>query len=183
MKPMLDAPIPGQSLTSTPRNSPWENPPLYDTAEETLGFYLDKLDDDELIDDLFFVMEQGLPVASIVDGMTSTGVMEGYHTFDVKMLIAPVLHEHLVTLADAAGISYKEQLGPSKEEQMSEKMKKRALILIEKGMGGKPSTPSAENVEEATELLAGTDSPEEEAIEQPAPMGASKPAGLIPRRA
>jgi hypothetical protein len=164
----LDAPVPGQSLTTTPRNSPWESPPLFDTAEETLGFYLDKLDDNEFIDDLFFTFEQGMPISAVVEGMTSIGVMEGYHTFDVKMLISPVLHEHLKTLADAAGISYKENYDPSKEEQMSEKTKKRTLLLIEKDMGIKPQTPSTENTQQASEMLT--------------EIVPTKPTGLIPRR-
>ena len=34
----LDAPIPGQSLTTEPKSRPWEQPPKYTTAEEALDF-------------------------------------------------------------------------------------------------------------------------------------------------
>ena len=83
------APIPGQSLTTEPGNAPYEQPPLYAEPEKALAFYLQKLDDEEFIDDLMFILEQGMPVETFVNSLTSTGVMEGYHTFDVKVLIAP----------------------------------------------------------------------------------------------
>ena len=41
---MFNAPIPGQSLTSEPKNYAWERPPQYDLPEEALMFHLEKLD-------------------------------------------------------------------------------------------------------------------------------------------
>ena len=45
------APIPGMSLTGEPGNSPWEQPPKYDTVEESLAYYLEKLDNEDLLDE------------------------------------------------------------------------------------------------------------------------------------
>lgn len=177
----LMAPIPGMSLTKEPGNAPWEQPPLYNTAEEALGFYLDKLNDEDKLDDVLFALEAGYPVDAFVNFMTSYGVMEGYHTFDVKMLLAPVLHEYIITLAEAAGIEYTENLGPSKEERMAERDKKRAQALLIKGLEeGAGSRPSEQSMDEAEDMLEGEedeeDDMEEEAEEE------SSPSPLIKRR-
>lgn len=175
----FDAPIPGQSLTHEPGSVPWENPPLYETQEDALAFYMEKLEDEESLEDLLFVLEMGMPVEIMVDGMTSMGVMEGYHTFDVKMLVSPIIHEHIVSLAEAAGIKYKEEAGPSKEERMKERDQKRAKAIIEKaifedeGEEGPDMEAMEEQVEEPEEM-------EEEEVEKPtpSPMG----SGFIQRR-
>lgn len=100
------APIPGMSLTKEPGNSPWEQPPLHDTPEKALAFYLEKFDDEETLDDLLFSFEAGYPIDAMVDFLTSYSVMEGYHSVDVKMIVSPLLHEYFVNLADAAGVEY-----------------------------------------------------------------------------
>ena len=40
---MFSAPIPGQSLTSEPKNSPWENPPQMTTPEEAVMWHIERL--------------------------------------------------------------------------------------------------------------------------------------------
>ena len=35
----LAGPIPGSSLTGTPGNTPWENPPQYAAVEDVIEFY------------------------------------------------------------------------------------------------------------------------------------------------
>ncbi len=161
------APIPGMSLTKEPGNAPWEQPPLHDTPEKALAFYLEKFDDEETLDDLLFSFEAGYPIDAMVDFLTSYSVMEGYHSVDVKMIVSPLLHEYFVNLADAAGIEYTEELGPSKEERMAAKQKKRTQVLLTKALD-MPSQPSEENVAEAEQMVGEQVSPEE--------------APLIPRR-
>lgn len=170
------APIPGMSLTREPGNAPYEQPPLYPRPEEALGFYFERLDDEELIDDLMFTLEQGFPLSILVDSMTSTGVMEGYHTIDVKVLISPILHEYLLNLAQAAGVDVVEDAGPSKEERVKEKDKKRMAILIEKALN-ESGAPSEENVDKAEDMLEG-ETTEEPMAEESAPA----PIPLISRR-
>jgi hypothetical protein len=160
----LMAPIPGMSLTKEPGNAPWEQPPLYNTAEEALGFYLQKLDDEERLDDLLFALEAGYPVDAMVDFLTSYSVMEGYHSIDVKMLISPILHEYILSLADAAGIEYTEQMGPTKEERMKEKDKQRTKALLIKAMNSPVEQISEEKMDEAEDLLEGEE--EEDDMEE-----------------
>lgn len=166
----LRAPIAGMSLTKEPGNAPWEQPPLYNTPEEALGFYFQKLEDAELVDDLMFSLEQEFPLEVLVDSMTSVGVMEGYHSVDVKTLISPVIHEHLKTLAETLDIPIVEFAGPSKEDKIKEKDKKRTIIMLEKSLGGPPTETTPEIQAQADEEMAepaSQDNPTEEAAEAP----------------
>lgn len=147
------APIPGMSLTKEPRNQPWEAPPLYAKKEEALAFYLEKLSDKETLDDMLFILKRKFPVESFVEAMTSFGVMEGYHTVDVKVIISPVLHQHIMTLCDTLGIKVVEWSGPTDEEKQSAKDKERMKILIEEALDD--PTPIEElDTQEATQELA-----------------------------
>jgi len=170
------APIPGMSLTKEPGNAPWEQPPLHDTPEKSLAFYLEKFDDEESLDDLLFALEAGYPVDAMVDFLTSYGVMEGYHSFDVKMLISPVLHEYIVNLADAADIEYTEFLGPSKEERMKQKDEKRTKALLLKSLNSGPTAPSEVSMDKAEDMMEEDSSGEENEEED-------MPSSLIKRRA
>lgn len=165
----LMAPIPGMSLTKEPGNAPWEQPPLYNTVEEALAFYLEKFDNEEILDDLLFSLEMGYPVEALVNFLTSHSVMEGYHSFDVKMLIAPVLHEYIMSLAEASGTKVVERVGPSKEERMAERDKKRTQAMLAKMMeeGG---APSEEMVDKAEDLLEGEDTESSDENEEEAPL-------------
>lgn len=146
------APIPGMSLTREPGNAPYEQPPLYNTPEEAIAFYLEKLNDEEKLDDIVYAMGEGVPVELLVDGMTSVGAMEGYHSIDVKMIIMPILHEYLMSLAEASGIKAVEQIGPSKEERMKERDKKRLKLSLQKAFES-PVQISEESKEEASEMV------------------------------
>ena len=57
--PSLDAPIPGQSLTSEPKNRPWRNPPQLDTVEDAMEYYLPRLSSPELAPRLLEIIERG----------------------------------------------------------------------------------------------------------------------------
>ena len=103
----LDAPIPGQSLTTEPKSRPWEQPPKYTTTEEALSFYVPRLSDAELMAPMVDVMEEGTTVVAVAEMIQSSGVMQGLHTVDVGIIIAPVLVELLITQADLAEIEYK----------------------------------------------------------------------------
>lgn len=147
------APIPGMSLTKGVGDSPWQQPPLYNTPEEALAFYFKKFDDPDTLDDVLFSLEQGFALETFVDSITSAGVMNGYHTVDVKVLISPVLHEHFRLLAEAAGIKIKEFAGPSREEKLATRDKDRIKLLIKSTLE-KPVNPSDEEIAQAKEEMA-----------------------------
>lgn len=170
---MFDASIPGQSLTKEPGNSPWEQPPLYSKEGDVMKFYLKKFKDPEFMDDLMFLLERKVPIETFVDTLTSAGVMEGYHTFDVKMLVAPQLHEYIKSLAEATDTKYVEFAGPSSEEKTKKKDKDRLLLLIEETLEEDSPEEEVLETESPDSLMTETETP-------PAP--APEAAPLIPRR-
>ena len=106
--PSFDRPTPGMSLTAELGNRPWQQPPQYSTVEEALQWYIPRLTNPEMLDQLIDVMESGLPLTAIANAMQTGGVMEGKHSLDVGILIMPVLIETMAYLAEEAGIEYDE---------------------------------------------------------------------------
>jgi len=102
----LDAPIPGQSLTAPLGDRPWQNPAQYATPEEALEFYIPKILDPIYSDQILDVLETGMPITVIANALQSVMVMEGKHTIDVGILVAPVLIELIELIAENAGIKY-----------------------------------------------------------------------------
>ena len=113
---MFSAPIPGQSLTSEPKNSPWENPPEFSAPEDAVLWHLDRLSEPKKIKAALALMEMDLDVVTLVEGILRGAVIEGRHSVDVSLIIGPILHEYLVGSADIAGIDYNEGL----DEDMSD---------------------------------------------------------------
>ena len=104
--PAFDAPIPGQSLTSEPKNRPWRNPPQLDTVEDVMEYYLPKLSDPDFAPQLLDVVERGIPLTSLAETIVTGGAMEGIHSIDVGMLVAPILVEFMKGMAEIADVEY-----------------------------------------------------------------------------
>ena len=81
----LQAPIPGQSLTTEPKKWPWERPPQMSSHEEVTKYYINKLADQDVMDDLAVMLDGGMPIAPFVEALTTTGVSEGLHTIDASI--------------------------------------------------------------------------------------------------
>jgi len=114
----LRAPIPGQSLTGEPRGYAWERPSEYSTPEEALQFYLPRITAKETLEDIMLALDNGFPLASLVKGIYMNGVMEGKHSIDIGLLIAPVLHEIILSAAKTYGVAVKElPVSPQEEER------------------------------------------------------------------
>ena len=121
----LDAPIPGQSLTTEPKSRPWEQPPKYTTTEEALSFYIPRLSDAELMAPMVDAMEDGTTVVAVADMIQSSGVMSGLHTLAVGLMISPVLVALLVTQAQLADIEYK--IGTEKSDKPDSSLVRKAV--------------------------------------------------------
>lgn len=170
----LNAPIPGQSLTTEPGNVPWEQPPLYSNVQQVLAFYIDKLSDEDIMDDILFALEQRFPLSTMVESMTTMGVMEGYHTVDVSILINPVLHEYILQLANAADVDVIEDDGPTKAEKVKKKAKDRLIIMLQKEFGSDDPEILTEPAQEPDAASLAPSTPSESSN-----MGGN---GLVPRR-
>ena len=178
---MFNAPIPGQSLTSEPRNYPWENPPEFANPEEALLFHMDRLKDPSKVKAVAGLLTLGLDVVTLTEGILRGAVAEGRHSVDVSMLIGPIVHEYIVGVADAAGIDYDE--GLEEDEIDVERIKysvrseeaKKILEEIESGddidLGDMESDmPEGMDMQEDTAEII-EEEPEEMVVEEEKPMG------------
>jgi hypothetical protein len=102
----LTAPIPGMSLTVEPGSVPWEQPPQYVTIDDVASFYSDKLDNPEAIFELMDLLENGMPILTIVNTMVKSSIMKGFHTVDTGFLVTPIIVEIIKTLAELNDVTY-----------------------------------------------------------------------------
>ena len=178
---MFNAPIPGQSLISEPRNYPWENPPEFANPEEALLFHMDRLKDPSKVKAVAGLLTLGLDVVTLTEGILRGAVAEGRHSVDVSMLIGPIVHEYIVGVADAAGIDYDE--GLEEDEIDVERIKysvrseeaKKILEEIESGddidLGDMESDmPEGMDMQEDTADII-EEEPEEMVVEEEKMMG------------
>ena len=105
----LDAPIPGQSLTAPLGDRPWQKPARFPTPDEALAFYIDRITRPKQATRMFSVLENGVPVETLVDIMQTGGVMEGLHSLDVGIVITPALVEVISQMATKAEVDFKQQ--------------------------------------------------------------------------
>lgn len=145
---MIDAPIAGQSLTAELGGRPWQQPPQYTTVEEALDYYIPRITEPTLQDDLMNVIELGIPLTTIADTLQTGGVMEGKHSLDVGMLILPVLIETLAYLAEEQGIDY--EMGTDIETDNTSSSSAVALAI--KKLKAKSKEPVVEEPEEQMEM-------------------------------
>ena len=167
--PMLDAPIAGQSLTAEVGNRPWQQPPQYTTVEEALEYYIPRITNPTMLENLFDVMESGIPHTTIANAIQTAGAMEGKHTLDVGILIMPVLIETMAYLAEESDIEYDEgSTTDMREDKPSDAAVARAINMVKKKQGKEPSIERLEKPLEETENIS---------IEEEQPTG-----GLMSRR-
>lgn len=186
---MFKAPIPGQSLTTEPKSFPYERPPEIVDPLEALDKHIENLSNPEAIEDALYFLEMGLDMVSLVNGILRSAVMEGIHSIDVSLIIAPVLHEYLKGFAEVEGIEYDEGFeNPKRVEEMRyARNSKRAKNMLKKMEQERGEEPEEEEEESLETLMMGTEpemgSEEEvmesaEAVEEPTEEA---PKGLMAR--
>jgi len=165
----LDAPTPGQSLTTEPGGRPWENPPQFTDTVEVLDFYAGELLQPEQAAKLMEVLETGFSVPDIIDAITLGGVMQGKHTLDTGVLVAPHLNDIIVALADKMDVKYNDgresgnsfsdelmmssvKRSENESEEALEKVEQEQIqSFMESTKGGLMSKPIETAVEETEE--------------------------------
>lgn len=163
---MFEAPIPGQSLTDTPKNAPYERPPELSDPREVLAYHMNRLQNEEVLDAVLTFVEFGIDLKNLTETITSASVMEGIHSIDTGLMVAPAIHEFIRIAAQNAGIEYDEGFVNKNEQKQAEEFK---IQMLSKKMSGKDLSEGQK--EEQTELV--------ESVEEEEP--AEKPAGLMQR--
>ena len=170
----FDRPIPGQSLTTPSKSAPYERLPDVTDPREALELHLDNLMKEGAMDDVLFFLEEGLDLVTLVEGIVRSAVMEGIHSIDISLIIAPVLHEFIKGAALRAGIDFEEGFENKKDKQAitySRNVSRAKRMLKELRGEDKPDPMSLED----------TEMPEpQETMEEP--MEEPEQQGLMARR-
>ena len=124
----MDGPIPGQSLTKTPRNALYERPPEITEPNDAILWHMEKLSDPKRLDNLLFTLEYGLPVKHATQAALTLAVAKGIHNIDVSLVIAPVIHKFIASTAEEAGVKYLDDFKNADMTEESEKNKVQALL-------------------------------------------------------
>jgi hypothetical protein len=100
----FDAPVPGQSLTDTPRNYPWEHAPQYATVEDASMQVWEGLHKEETMEKVIVLLDAGLTVEEITKVIVFAGFVEGKFTPDVGLLLTPIVAKMIVAIGKNAGV-------------------------------------------------------------------------------
>jgi hypothetical protein len=173
---MINLPIPGQSLTDTPKNALYERPPQVTDPDEAIRIHLNRLTNPEVMEDIIFFLQIGTDIVSLVEGITRSAVMQGIHTVDMSLIVAPVLHEYIKQTADILEIEYDEGFEDKKGKQR--KRYARNAVLAKKKMKEMGALPK--EVAEDVNL----DAVEEQVQEEPMveEQVQEEPKGLMARK-
>ena len=188
MADLFQAPIPGQSLTDEPKNAPGENPSELSTVEEVVTHYIQKLNRDEVIDDLALIFELGGSLQEITETMMIMGTMNGLHTVDAQMLAGPMVGAYIKAIMSEQGIEVKET-DRDENKIRTEKQKKRLDAIYVNAIQQSLKNGDDEGTEMLRQMQDANmdDEPmaeepmveeEEETIEEPM---VEQPAGLMAR--
>ena len=131
MSKALSGPIPGQSLTDEPKGFPWERPPETAQPEEALMMHIDKMSKPEFLDATTFMLQMGIPVEVITNTTMTMAVANGIHSIDTGLIIAPVIHKKILSIADESGLDYEEFFPEDEEQEQASKDRIKALVLQE----------------------------------------------------
>ena len=190
---MFGAPIPGQSLFTTPNERPYERPSELDTVDDALSYYFTNLRDPEIIDDLMTVVDMGIPLQPIVKTLYMSSVMNGIHNLDVGLIVAPVLSEFLAAVAKSYEIDFKYTAVDAAEQKSEKENMKVQMMLraaIDKGIetGGEEDRGVAllkemsESLEEQGDMEVKVKEDVTDAPPPPAELQMVKEQGLMSRR-
>jgi len=94
----FDAPVPGQSLTDKPGNSPWEHPPEYTDLQEASEHVWDKLTEPLFAQQVIAMLDAGVPVEAIARVVIFAGFTEGKWSPDVGFMLAETVMKMVATI-------------------------------------------------------------------------------------
>ena len=173
MLPTMEAAIPGQSLTDEPRNFAWERPPELDDPDLAIRYHMNRIADPEVLDNVFFALDFGVPVTVLTKSMMTGAVSKGIHTIDLGLIAEPIIRKFIIKTADQAGINYKEDFDKEEVDPME-----RASILVSAAR----ATPKEDRDKgfDFIQELSESSEVKEEPVEED-PMEEEKPKGLMAR--
>ena len=174
----FDRPIPGESLTGEPRNNPWEQPAQMSDVNEVATYYLERLDNNEVIQDFGAMVEAGVSLVPIVETTYLQGVMRGLHSLDAGIVVAPVIHAYIKASLEELGIKVKDtNIDPQKKAEDAEMQR---FLMVANSMLDKEGTDDTDEGQQMVESMVETQEgepveeempQEEEIVQEQKPMG------------
>jgi hypothetical protein len=178
MVDMLSRPIPGQSLTDTPKNAPWERPSELAETGDVVKHYITRLADEDVMDDLAVAFEMGADMKTVVDTMMTMGAMKGVHTVENGMLAGPTVAVFIKAAMTTYGIDVKET-SRNPGDDRKERNLGRLKLMLKEYLGTNPEQDGGtELLEEMSEVETLDETPEE-TPEEPMVEAEAEPAGLM----
>ena len=127
----FDAPIPGQSLTDTPGNYPWEHPPKTPSIEEATDYVYESIMKPENMERMFTLLRMGIPIEALVKIITFSGFLEGRWTVDTAKLLEPIVAMMVAGEAAIAEIPAKVNMGDAENTEFFKDMSERKRDMIQ----------------------------------------------------
>lgn len=117
---IMNAPVPGESMTAEFGSRPWHSPPEIEDPVEALDWHLDRLEEPKTRKAMVQALQLGIPVRDLNLGMLRAAVGQSKHDMDTMFIIASVTHEALEVLAEEEGIDYKSGFEETEEDRDQE---------------------------------------------------------------
>tara|TARA_R100001369_G_scaffold71617_1_gene99558 strand:+ start:1330 stop:1944 length:615 start_codon:yes stop_codon:yes gene_type:complete len=134
---LLQASIPGQSLTDTPKNFPWERPAEYSDPTEAAQYELKKLNNLDTVDSVVTLLHAKFPVIALAETIKTNSQADGLYNPDVGLLITPVITQQLVSIAEEADIEFVmgdekdlDEIEKQKEERVSSLVSRKIMDIL-----------------------------------------------------
>ena len=149
-------------------------------VNEVATYYLERLDNDEVLQDFGAMIEAGVSLVPIVETTYLQGVMRGLHSLDAGIVVAPVIHAYLKASLEDLGITVKDtNIDPQKKAEDAEMQR---FLMIANTMLDKEGTDTPDEGQQMVESMIETqegepveeDMPQEEEVTQE-----QKPMGLM----
>ncbi len=100
----FDTPVPGQSLTDTPGNYPWEHPPKFVEADEAADYLWNRMSEPEFAEQIIAMLDSGVPVEAIGRVVLFGGFVKGTFNPDVAFIIAEPVMKMIATVGMLGGV-------------------------------------------------------------------------------
>ena len=124
----LDTPVPGQSLTDTPGNYPWEHPPRFTEADEAADHLWNRMSEPEFAEQIIAMLDAGVPVEAIGRTVLFGGFLKGTFNPDVAFIIAEPVMKMIATIGVIAKVK---NINISMDDMTNKKEIKSAVRLQE----------------------------------------------------
>ena len=133
----FDTPVPGQSLTDTPKNYPWENPARFAKLEDSSLHIWKELNKKDTLKRVIVLLEAGVPLEALTRTIVFSGFVEGAFSIDSALLLTPIVQKMLFSIGKAAGKSKLKITSPKKnitQEMIKDLYKAKGYVSKNRNM-------------------------------------------------